>query len=116
MARKLENPLRDGGGSTKHPRYPLATIRQLIKQDDVLIGHRALEDARNCFGWGVSDILGAISRLQPEHFWKSERSRKNPDYVIDVYRAENLNGEDVYTHFYIDEDVNRLIIDSFHKK
>ncbi len=93
--------------------YPLSEVRERIAQGKILIRSNALEDARRDFGWEIDDILDAICRLKPKHFHKHARSKVKPPIVLDFYRAQDLNGEDVYTHFYIDDEDKILVINSF---
>ena len=65
------------------------------------------------FGWRASDMVAAIQKLKPSHFFKSEPSRLIENCMIDSYRAPELNNESVYLHFYIFD--GRLIINSFKK-
>ena len=95
--------------------YPLSEVRDLIDQEKVDIRSNALEDAQRDFGWGTSDILHALKRLQPSHFHKSDESDKKYRTVMDFYKAHGLKGEDVYTHFYIDDDRKVLVVSSFKK-
>ena len=85
----------------------------MIAQGKVLINSNALDDARRDFGWETADILDALGRLQPKHFYKSDTSRTKPAIVLDVYKAPSLKGEDVYTHFYIDDEDIVLVVNSF---
>jgi hypothetical protein len=97
------------------PTYPLKKVRLLIDEDKVVIRENALQSALADFGWKVDDILKALKKLQPRHFCKSEKSMvKNPEVTIDFYKADDIMGEDVYTHFYIDEGT--LIINSFKER
>lgn len=68
-----------------------------------------------CFGWGMDNILDAFLKLKPQHFYKTDVSRINPENVIDYYKARGLKGENIYTHFYIDDEAEFLIINSFKK-
>ena len=80
-----------------------------------MIRSQALESALNDFGWELIDILDAFKKLQRKHFHKTENSYFNKDLPIDYYKARDLKGEDVYTHFYIDKEMNVLQVDSFKK-
>jgi len=94
------------------PHYSLGKVRMLAKQENgCRITMRARETARNDFGWGVGEIKRAISKLQQSDFHKSNYKFNNPKIHVDYYKAENLIGEKVYTHFRIEDGV--LIIDSF---
>ena len=58
-------------------------------------------------------MLDALRRLRPGHFHKSDNSDVKPAVVLDFYKARGLKGEDVYTHFYIDDEKRVLVINSF---
>ena len=105
--------------STKVPHptsyYRLAEVVQKINSGQWLIRSNAIRDAYKEFGWGIFDIINAYRMLKPKHFYKTDSSKAKPGLVIDVYKAR-LNGEDVYTHFYIDDAFNKLIINSFKRQ
>ena len=91
--------------------YSLSVVKQLVKQGDVDIRGNALESAYQDFGWKTDDILDAIRKLKPAHYYKSEPSRMRKSLFIDYYKAPELKGEAVYIHFYIVD--GRLIVNSF---
>jgi len=93
--------------------YPLSEIKQLIGQGKVWLKPNVLKDAQSDFGWGKSDIVDALSKLKPGHFYKSDTSLMKPGVQLDFYKARGLKGEDVYTHFYIDDEAGILIVNSF---
>lgn len=93
--------------------YQLSEVIQKINDGQVIIRRNALEDAYNQFGWESPDILSAYKKLKnPLHFHKTDASRYIPGVAIDIYKA-TINGESIYTHFYIDDTSNKLIINSF---
>lgn len=92
--------------------YELVEVRQKLVNKEFLIYQNAIECALQDFGWQISDICDVYMMLRPNHFYKTEKSDKNSNRYIDVYKAR-LKGEDIYTHFYIDEDNNTLVINSF---
>jgi hypothetical protein len=102
--------------SSRNPNYPLKMVRELVDKELVMIRPNASETALSDFGWDGDDILAAIKKLQPKDFYKQEPSRWKSDTIIDYYRASNLKGEEVYAHFYIDDDTGFLIINSFKKR
>ena len=53
--------------------YTLIEIRELVATGNVLIRDNALDGAQNDFGWGTQDVLDAITKLQPKHFYKSKK-------------------------------------------
>ena len=82
-------------------------------QKHVVIRNNALDDAQRDFGWNHTDILDAIGKLRPKHFYKTEKSHITPAEVIDYYKARKIKGENVYTHFYVDTTTGILVINSF---
>ena len=101
--------------SSERPRpfYDLGEVRQLIHDEKVFLRGNAQDEAREAFGWDSLDILSALTRLQLKHFYKSDVSRFDSLVVIDYYKAHGLKGENVYTHFYIDDETGYLVINSF---
>ena len=93
------------------PYYSLSAVKQLVKQRVVDIRGNALEGAYQDFGWKSDDILDAIRKLKPAHYYKSEPSRMRESLFIDYYKVPELKGEAVYVHFFIVE--GRLIVNSF---
>ena len=93
--------------------YALSEVRELIDQGKVLLRPNALDDAQRDFGWGTRDILDALRKLRPGHFYKSDTSAKKHAVMLDFYKAQGLKGEDVYTHFYIDDENEVLVVNSF---
>lgn len=98
-----------------HPKgfYPLAEVKAKIEAGDVFINGNALRSAQDCFGWETGEILDAYLKLKPDHFYKTDNSKTNPNVVIDIYKANAINGESIYTHFYIDDTFRKLVINSF---
>ena len=94
--------------------YTLSEVIEKINNGQFLINSNAARLAFQDFGWEISDIVKAYRKLQPKHFYKSDNSRSKPGLVIDVYKAY-LFGENIYTHFYIDDTIKKLVINSFHK-
>lgn len=93
--------------------YALSEVRELIEQGRFCVNLNALNDAQRDFGWESSDIVDALKRLRPGHFYKSDSSAKKHGIVLDFYKARGLKGEDVYTHFYIDDETGVLVVNSF---
>ena len=86
----------------------------LVRDEKVDITGDALNDAKDFFGWKTADILDAFKKLQlKKHFRKRMKKYSDSNITYDVYKAYGLKGENVYTHFYIDDETGRLIIDSF---
>lgn len=76
-----------------------------------MVTEDAQETAKRDFGWNIGDIEKAIKEMPLRHWYKSEPRFGNPAIWVDYYRAPGLLGENVYTHFYIEDGC--LIIDSF---
>jgi len=95
------------------PEYPLPEVRKLIEQGRVIIHPNARQDAYNDFGWDTDAVIEALKKLKPGHFHKREVSNRNQWHVYDFYKAYGLCGENVYTHFYIAQDEDNLVINSF---
>ncbi len=91
--------------------YGLRQIKALVCSGDYFVTKGARGFAKKDFGWTLDDIKKAMCRLQPKHFYKSAEHWDNPSIYVDYYKAYGLMGENVYTHFRIDD--GKLIIDSF---
>jgi hypothetical protein len=109
VKRKKVNPIHARTG----PYYKIGTVKGLVNEGKVVIRSQALESALNDFGWELVDILDAFKKLQRKHFYKTANSNFIPDLPIDYYKARDLKGEDIYTHFYIDKETQVLQVDSF---
>jgi hypothetical protein len=94
--------------------YGLSEVIQKVNSGQVLIRPNAIRDAYQEFGWELSDIKDAYRKLQTKHFHKTDVSKYLPGVALDFYKA-TINGEKIYTHFYIDDKSQRLIINSFHE-
>lgn len=92
------------------PYYSLSAVKQLVKQGNVEIRGNALEGAYQDFGWKTDDILDAIRKLKPAHYYKSEPSRMRKSLFIDYYKAPELKSEAVYVHFYIVDGLDDLLL------
>ncbi|MBW1650889.1 MAG: type II toxin-antitoxin system MqsR family toxin [Deltaproteobacteria bacterium] len=53
----------------------------------------------------------ALMALPYKRWYKSEKRFDNPEIWVDYYRVYNLMGENIYTHFYVEDEA--LIVDSF---
>ncbi len=93
--------------------YELSEVKAKIAAGNVLVRPDVVRDALVDFGWGIDDILDVYRKLRPGHFLIADNSRTKFFIVIDSYKAR-INGEEIYTHFYIDDD-GRLVINSFHR-
>ena len=93
------------------PYYPLTEVCQKIDSGKFLINDNAKQTAEQDFSWKHDDVKRAYKLLKRKHFIKTEYSEARPGFVIDCYRG-HIRGEDVYTHFYIDDN-GKLVINSF---
>ncbi|HKP97196.1 MAG TPA: type II toxin-antitoxin system MqsR family toxin [Fibrobacteria bacterium] len=96
--------------------YKLKDAKRLLRENSYRINTDVSIDALNDFGWTEADIKSAFLKLNGAprpvgHFYKTAPSEKIPGVMLDFYKASNLNGEDVYCHFYMKN--GRLIINSF---
>lgn len=95
--------------------YTLVEVLSLIDKGRVLITPNAQRDANQLFGWKRRDIIDVYRKLMPAHFYKTDGSKQKPGVALDFYKA-TIMGENIYTHFYIDDDEKMLIINSFHSQ
>lgn len=103
-------------GKTKEkpkPAYDLDEVKEKVRKGNVFLHQKALDGARESFGWGEQEIRDAVLNLEAKHFYKSETFSTNAWLVLDVYKARGVLNEDVYAHFYIDDEIDMLIINSF---
>lgn len=100
-------------GYRPKPNYELVEVRELISKGRWLVTNSALETARRDFAWGVDEIRDALMRLEPRHFYKPDVSQHDRWLALDFHKARGLKQEDVYTHFYIDDADNGLVVNSF---
>ena len=112
MARQKRKPVRR---SYTKSHYQLSEVIQKINNGQVSIRSNAKRDAYQQFGWGLSDIKDAYRKLQPKHFHKTDVSRYKAGLALDFYKA-TINGEKIYTHFYINDKSKFLVINSFHEQ
>jgi hypothetical protein len=99
-----------GGKARSH--YPLGQVKSLVASGRYVITYNAQAYAYNFLGWKIEDIESALMKLEPKHFYKSELSKRDGKTWIDYYKAFGLMGENVYLHFHVDEEGNRLILAS----
>lgn len=95
--------------------YSLADVNCKIESGQVTIRGNAERCALQDFGWTTNDIIDAYKKLSPKYFWKnmpSENLNIAHRVILDVYKGY-INGEYIYTHFYIGGALGRLVIDSF---
>lgn len=106
-------PTRRRRGVAPSSFYSLTDVVQKIDDGHVFIRSNAQTDALRQFGWELPDIEDAYRRLKPSHFLKTAPSIYKPGVYLDFYEA-TIDGERIYTHFYIDHD-GLLVINSFHR-
>ena len=97
----------------KNAKYKLKTVRKLVREGKVYIIGAARDTAYYDFGWDIPFVLKAICKLKKNHCYKSAVLEANPEFYTDFYKVNNLLGENVYTHFYIDAHEDKLIVLSF---
>ena len=96
------------------PSYSLDDIRYYLEMGRFVITSSARTTAMDDFGWGQASIVKALSELKvSEHFHKKDVLWTNPEIMVDYYKARGLMGENVYTHFHVDPDEDKLMIISF---
>jgi len=105
------------------PHYPVGDVKLHIRSGNVLINPNALQDAMNDFGWDACDIKRCLLKLNGRnrsadplrnHFHKSEPHRQFPGTMMDYYKAESImEGNSIYTHFYIHPTMKKLVVSSF---
>ena len=93
--------------------YPLEQVKALVRKGNQRVKQNALDSARSDFGWESEEIKGALLALRPAHFFKTEPSVCKPAVMVDYYKAYNLKKENIYTHFYIDNEEVWVVINSF---
>ncbi len=112
MKRRKRKPIRR---SYTKSHYHLSEVIQKINNGQILIKPNAARDAYQKFGWGFSDIKDAYRKLQLKHFHKTDVSESKPGVALDFYKAI-INGEKIYTHFYINDKSKFVVINSFHEQ
>ena len=112
MPRPKRKPVRR---SYTKSHYQLSEVIQKINNGQVLINYNAERDAYQQFGWGLPDIKDAYRKLRPKHFHKTDVSQYKAGVALDFYKA-TINGEKIYTHFYINDKSKFLVINSFHEQ
>jgi len=93
------------------PFYSRREIARLVDSCRILLEERARIAAERDFGWKIEDIAEALKNLPPGCCYKSETRYDNPEIWVDFYRVYGLMGEDVFTHFYVENGY--LVVDSF---
>jgi len=94
------------------PAYDLNVVKRLIKAGDYQVTGSTLKTALQDFGWGNTEINQFFLSLKHSHFAKRVYAEKWDVDWLDVYRAE-MYGCAVYTHFFINNQGQLVIINSF---
>lgn len=94
------------------PCYKLSEAKRLVKADKFVVTGKALRTAFESFGWSKPEIKRFYLSLRGHHFYKKERADKWDTDYLDVYTAE-MYGCRVYTHFFINEKGEVVIVNSF---
>lgn len=93
----------------------MSEVRQKIDSGDVLIEDNASRSAYHDFAWKGIDIEKAYKLIKRKDFVKTGTMGTLPGNIaFDVYQA-HIKGEDIYTHFYINDYTKKLVISSFKK-
>ncbi len=95
----------------KHPAYSKEELAEAIRLEQVKVTPRAWRDARKWFKWTSRDICDAILELPQAACHKTVKQFDNPEILLDMYRAEDINGENIFTHLYMEN--GWLVVDSF---
>lgn len=97
------------------PYYDLVLVKKLVQDGKVWLTKKALDGARDAFGWNSDDIYAALLALELKHFYKKAESRYDRTIILDFYKAIGLKGENAYTHFYIIDETgtDTLVVNSF---
>ncbi len=97
------------------PFNSLQDVKKMLRNGNYRVNGNALQSAWDDFLWGNKDIARALMNLDESMCYKSEKHHSLSPSVVDYYRADGLmDGEDVYTHFYVRE--GKVIISSFKEK
>jgi hypothetical protein len=101
--------------------YPLRKVRWCLKNKKYRINPDVIQGALIDFGYKESDIIEALLKLNPNHFKHPsilyhKKTHDNRNIPCDQYIAHDIiPNKELYTHFYIDQKRELLIINSFHK-
>lgn len=110
------------------PFNDLSRVRAIANRKNFRLLKKAPQTLQD-LGWNTDDVKNCLLKLNDKywpldnfknHFYKREPHWDyNPpeNTFMDYYRAHQLHlGENVYTHFYIRENTEQLLIDSFKEK
>lgn len=92
-------------GKIKDLPFPLDEVKNKLRNGEYYITDKAQENAKKWFEWDEQDIIDCFFKLEKKHFVKKIDYRSRPPLKTDYYRADNIhNGENIFTHFCIDDD------------
>lgn len=98
------------------PAFSLDEVKEKIRARKYVITGKALVDAKKWFEWGEREICECLLKLEKKHFKKSMLYRARVPLRTDYYEAKRIHeGEDIFTHFCIDDN-GILEITSFKQK
>ena len=66
----------------------------------------------NELGFSLGDIKRCIAQLTEDDYLRTNPVQKGPDTMMDHY-ATTFEGENIYLHFYIHLDLDKVIVGSF---
>ncbi len=109
----------------KKPYYPLALVKEKIKAREYEITPKAQFSARRDFEWELDKVRKCLLKLNDRdnssdknknHFYKTDTRNSPPKVPMDFYRARYImDGESVHIHLYINQEDEKLYVDSFHE-
>lgn len=94
------------------PAYDLKEVKRLVREDHLDMRGESLRTARQDFDWGPEDVKRFLLGLRGLHFCKRAPAEHWDTDWLDVYRAE-MFGHKVYTHFFVDDQGELVIVNSF---
>jgi hypothetical protein len=107
------------------PFHPLSGVKAKIRSGEVFLRGNAIIAAKKDFNWGARDIERCLLKLNDRshladpdrnHFYKTEEHSRFPHTNMDYYKARRvMEGESVYTHFYVKYDHSQVVVSSFHQ-
>lgn len=98
------------------PHYNLKDIKKKLQDGMFFIQGNATQNALTDFNWTRNDIIRCYLKLNGNHFYKSDFKNSPKFEPLDIYKADPIYGESVYTHFYVSKDQkhkDKVIINSF---
>jgi hypothetical protein len=92
--------------------YDLREVKRLVRAGKYKIVGKVVETAARDFGWDVPEVVRFYLALRASHFCKRAPAEHWDTDWLDVYRAE-MFGHKVYTHFFVDDQGELVIVNSF---